>query len=199
MIIQFCGLSGSGKSTLARSVATTLKKNGNVIEILDGDEYRESLCRDLGFSKQDRSENIRRLAFVANKLSTHGIISIICAINPYDEIRKEVARRYKNVFLIHVDCSLDTLFKRDTKGLYMKAFLPDDHPNKINNLTGVNDPFEAPLNPDLYINTEKHTIEECCDKITAFILANHPQLSIAKKSADRFGITGAQPLRPASL
>lgn len=199
MIIQFCGLSGAGKSTLAKVSALKLQKKGYAIEILDGDEYRDSLCSDLGFSKKDRCENIRRLAFVANKLSGHGIISIICAINPYDEIRKEISTLYKKVFLVYVDCSLDTVLKRDTKGLYTKAFLPDGHPDKITNLTGVNDSFEAPLKPDVYVNTDKNNVEECSTKITRFILENHHQDPMAKKSFNRSGISGSQHLWSSSL
>lgn len=199
MIIQFCGLSGAGKSTLARVSALRLQKKGYAIEILDGDEYRDSLCSDLGFSKKDRCENIRRLAFVASKLSGHGIISIICAINPYDEIRREISMLYKKVFLVHVDCSLDTVLKRDTKGLYKRAFLPDEHPDKIANLTGVSDPFEVPLKPNVYVNTDKNNIEECGTKITSFILENHHQHPIAKRSSNISGISGTQHLWSSSL
>ena len=199
MIIQFCGLSGAGKSTLATVSALKLQKKGYEVEILDGDEYRDSLCSDLGFSKKDRCENIRRLAFVASKLSGHGIISIICAINPYDEIRKEISMLYKKVFLVHVDCSLDTVLKRDTKGLYMRAFLPDEHPDKVANLTGVSDPFEAPLRADVYVNTDRNNIEECGARITKFILEHHHHPPIPKKSPNRYGMSGTQDLWSSSL
>jgi adenylylsulfate kinase len=193
MIIQFCGLSGAGKSTLAKVSALKLQQKGYAVEILDGDEYRNSLCSDLSFSKRDRCENIRRLAIVASKLSGHGIISIICAINPYDEVRKEIAMIYKRVFLVHIDCSLDTVVKRDTKGLYKRALLPHQHPDKIMNLTGVSDLFEAPLVPDVYVNTDKNNIEECGDKITRFIIENHHQHPSTKKSTSKSGISGTQP------
>jgi adenylylsulfate kinase len=196
MILQFCGLSGAGKSTLAKISALKLKKMGYAVEILDGDEYRNSLCRDLGFSKIDRCENIKRLAFVASKLSGHGIISIICAINPYDEVRKEISSLHKGVFLVHIDCSLDTVFKRDTKGLYLRAFLPEGHPDKINNLTGVNDSFEVPAAPDVYVNTDKNDIEECGAAIIRFILENLP---IAKKSPARPDMLDSQHLWSSSL
>ena len=170
MIIQFCGLSGAGKTTLARAVGEKLDQQSYATEIIDGDEYRETLCRGLGFSKEDRFENMRRMAFVAGKLTRHGIISIICAINPYQEMRDEVHASYPNVKTIYIDCPLKTLEERDTKGLYFKASLPDDHPHKIKNLTGVNDVFEIPAQPDLYINTADHSIEECRDKIVDFTL-----------------------------
>lgn len=172
MIIQFCGLSGSGKTTLARLTEGILKKQGLKLEIIDGDEYRKTLCNGLGFSKEDRIENIKRMAFVAAQLSKHGIISIISAINPYEEIRQEIVAKYTNVKTIHIDCSVETLTARDTKGLYRKAFLPDKHPEKITNLTGINDTFEPPSHPDLYINTDKHSINDCVNEIVSFIQKN---------------------------
>jgi adenylylsulfate kinase len=173
MIIQFCGLSGSGKTTLAISVKELMQQKDIPVEIIDGDEYRKVLCADLGFSKEDRNQNIRRLAFVASKLSAHNIVTIICAINPYDSIRQEIVATYPNVKTVFISSNLDTLIGRDTKGLYKRALLPDGHPEKINNLTGVNDPFEVPLNPDLIINSDKETIEFSTKKLVEFILSNY--------------------------
>ena len=170
MIIQLCGLSGAGKSTLAGMVKKRLQDGGIPAEIIDGDDYRKMLCRDLGFSKADRCENIRRLGFVASKLSAHGIVSIISAINPYNEIRAELASSYKDVQTVFVDCPVSSLIKRDTKGLYAKALLPDDHCDKIFNLTGINDPFDIPTNPDLYINTFKKRKETCAGELFSFIV-----------------------------
>jgi adenylylsulfate kinase len=169
MIIQMCGLSGSGKSTLARAAEAILITQNIKVDILDGDEYRQTLCKGLGFSRQDRSENIRRMAFVARQLSRHGIVAIICAINPYDEIRREIAVNYPDVSTVHVDCTIEILKARDTKGLYQKAFLPKDHPDKINNLTGINDLFDIPEQPDLHINTDTDTIITCTNKLIHFI------------------------------
>jgi adenylylsulfate kinase len=171
MIIQFCGLSGVGKTTLAKATEKKLKKHDLLVEVIDGDEYRRTLCRDLGFSKEDRRENMRRLAFVAGKLSEYGIISIISAINPYEGVRKEIHQTYRNVKTIYIYCSLQTLKQRDTKGLYKKALLSDHHPDKITNLSGVNDPFEIPLHPDLFIDTDKFSVDDCTEKILDFILA----------------------------
>ena len=170
MILQFCGLSGAGKSTLARAIEIELQHAGVEIEILDGDEYRSTLCKDLGFTKEARNENIRRMTFVAHQLAKHGVVSVICAINPYDKLRKEIAAIYPDVKTVFIDCAVETLAVRDTKGLYRKAMLPDGHPEKINNLTGVNDPFEKPVDPDLYINTGKETVESAVKKITALIM-----------------------------
>jgi adenylylsulfate kinase len=172
MIIQFCGLSGSGKSTIARAAETELKKRHIEVEIIDGDEYRATLCNGLGFSRQDRLENIRRLAFVAHQLSKHGIVTVICAINPYEEMRQEISKTYPNVLTAFIDCSVETLKIRDTKGLYQKAFLPAEHPQRINNLTGINDPFDRPANPDIYINTDSETIISCVNKIVSSVTAH---------------------------
>jgi len=130
MIIQMCGLSGSGKSTLARSVETILKRRHVKVEILDGDEYRQTLCKGLGFSRHDRSENIRRMAFVARQLSKHGIVAIICAINPYEEVRREVAAHLPDVRTIHIDCSVEILKAPRYQGFISKSFLPEGHPEK---------------------------------------------------------------------
>ena len=170
MIIQFCGLSGSGKSTIAGRVKEVLNREGIRVEVIDGDEYRRVLCPDLGFSKQDRNQNIRRLGFVASKLSAFDIVAIICAINPYEEIRQEIKDNYPNVKTIFINCNLETLVQRDTKGLYHKALLPDGHPEKITNLTGINDPFELPDKPDLTLDTACESIDESVAKLSEFIV-----------------------------
>lgn len=172
MILLFCGLSGAGKSTLATSVKKKLTEDEIPVEVIDADEYRQIFFKDLSFSKKDRFENIRRLGFIANKFSSHHIITIVSAINPYDQIRKELVATYKNVKIIHIDCAIDVLIKRDTKGLYKKALLPDGHPDKIANLTGINDPFQAPDSPDLYINTNALDIRKSTNEICTFIMKN---------------------------
>jgi adenylylsulfate kinase len=170
MILQLCGLSGAGKSTLSGMIKIKLEECGIATEIIDGDDYRKMLCRDLGFSKADRCENIRRLGFVASKLSAHGIVAIISAINPYNEIRAELASSYKHVQTVFVDCALSTLIRRDTKGLYTKALLPDNHPDKIFNLTGINDPFDKPSHPDLHIHTSIKRKDTCAEELFSFIM-----------------------------
>lgn len=170
MIVQLCGLSGAGKTTLTAYVKERLKARGVKVEIIDGDEYRKTLCRDLGFSREDRLENIRRLAFVASRFSAHGVVAIISAINPYQELRNELKNTYKGVQTVFVECPLEVLIERDTKGLYKRALLPLDHPEKITNLTGVNDPFEVPQQADLTINTSIYTLEESIDMLSSFIL-----------------------------
>ena len=172
MILLFCGLSGSGKTTLAKSVEKRLAQDEIFIELIDADQYRQKLFKDLSFSKEDRFENIRRLGFIADKFSSHNIITIISAINPYDEIRRELVATYRNVKIVYVDCEVDVLIQRDTKGLYKKALLPDGHPDKITNLTGINDPFEAPDSPDLHINTHKMDVRQSTKAIYSFIMQN---------------------------
>jgi len=181
MIIQFCGLSGSGKTTLSRTVQGLLKEKNIAAEILDGDEYRRSLFTDLGFSREDRNCNIRRLAFLAGRFSAHNVISIISAINPFEGIRREVALAYPKVKTVFIDCGMAELMRRDTKNLYRKAMLPDDHPEKILNLTGVNDPFEPPHNPDLIINTNMESVEVSAGKLLQFILLHYEKRGLYKK------------------
>ena len=166
MFIQMTGLSGAGKTTIARSVAQRLLKKGYKVEIIDGDEYREGLCRDLGFSKEDRNTNIRRLGFVGKVLSRNNVITIMSAINPYESIREELNKNCgaKTVF---VNCTLDKCIERDVKGLYAKALS-----GEIANFTGVSDPYEAPLTPDLTLKTDSASVETSVDELERYILEN---------------------------
>jgi adenylylsulfate kinase len=168
-LFQMTGLSGAGKSSIANLLKDRLLGMNLKVEIIDGDEFRKILCADLGFSKDDRIENIKRLGFVANLLSRNEIITIIAAINPYNIARNELKTLY-DAKLIYLKCDVETLRKRDTKGLYERAFLPENHPDKIHNLTGVNDTFEEPENPDLVIDTSQETLEESLEKVLTFIV-----------------------------
>jgi adenylylsulfate kinase len=170
-LFQMTGLSGAGKSSIANLLKNRLLAMNIKVEIIDGDEFRKTLCSDLGFSKEDRIENIKRLGFVANLLSRNEIITIIAAINPYNLARNELKERY-HAKLIYVKCDVETLRQRDTKGLYERAFLPENHPDKIHNLTGVNDTFEIPENPDLVIDTSEENLEDSLRKVLDFILDN---------------------------
>lgn len=151
LFIQLTGLSGSGKTTLAVNTKKLLEEEHYKLEILDGDDYRKHLCRDLGFSKEDRLENIRRLGFIGLLLASHNIITIMAAVNPYEQMRQELKR--PNSRLIWIDCPIEILKTRDTKGLYKRAQLPDDNIDKITNLSGYNDPYETTVNYDLRIET----------------------------------------------
>lgn len=167
MIFQFTGLSGAGKTTLAKAVQRKLETLNHAVKVLDGDEVRKELSKDLGFSRADRVENMKRMGALANESKEE--LVIISAINPYQEARDWLKDKY-HAKLIWIDCSLEELVKRDTKGLYQRAMLPKEHHDKIHNLTGVNDPFELPLDADLKIETEHETIEESVEKIVSFVL-----------------------------
>jgi adenylylsulfate kinase len=169
MLIQLFGLSGAGKTTLAKAVKSELISKNFKVEIIDGDEYRKVICRDLSFSKDDRMENIRRLGFIGNILARNGVIAILSAISPYEAVREELKSKYQNVYTIWLECPIDELIKRDTKGLYYRALLPENDPEKINNLTGINDAFEIPVNPDLVINTSENDLNEAKSKLLNFI------------------------------
>jgi adenylylsulfate kinase len=171
LLIQLFGLSGAGKTTLAQAVKSELLNKNLKVEIIDGDEYRKVICKDLSFSKEDRMENIRRLGFIGNILARNGVIAILSAINPYEAVREELKSKYRNVYTIWLECPIDELIKRDTKGLYYRALLPVNDPNKINNLTGINDTFEMPVNPDLVINTSESDLNEAKSKLLNFIYA----------------------------
>ena len=170
VFIQMTGLSGSGKSTIAEAVKKLLEEKAYRVEIIDGDVYRKKLCRDLAFTREDRQENIRRLGFVANLLTTNKIITILAAINPYEAIRKELKDYGAHVKTVWVSCDLETLLKRDPKHLYRKAMLPDTHPDKIKNLTGINDPYEVPEKPDLVLHTDVESEAESAEKLYRFII-----------------------------
>jgi len=171
MIIQFCGLSGAGKTTLALAVKRLAEKKGIAVEVIDGDKYRKTLCKDLGFSKEDRFENLRRLTKVAAECSKKGMVAIISAIHPYREVRQGLKKLYPGrIKTVFVDCPLQVLMHRDTKGLYKRALLPDGDPDKLPNLTGVGDTFEKPLNPDLHLHTDLNSIKESSEELLEFIL-----------------------------
>lgn len=172
ILVQLTGLSGAGKTTLSYNVKRELQKRGWKTEIIDGDEYRETLCRDLGFSRADRIENIKRLGFVGTLLVKHGIIVLLAAVNPYEESRRRLKEKSDSVKIVWIDCDLETLRQRDTKGLYRRAFLPENHPDKLDNLTGVGDPFEIPRDADLTIKTDLETVAESSRKLLDFILAH---------------------------
>ena len=165
LTLWFTGLSGSGKSTLAQYLTPKLIAMGNKVEILDGDEVRENLSKGLGFSKEDRDTNIRRIGFVANMLARNGVVAITAAISPYREVRNEIRKKAQAPFVeIFVRCSLDALEERDTKGLYKKA-----RAGIIKNFTGVSDPYEEPESPEILVDSEKESIEESAEKILAYL------------------------------
>jgi sulfate adenylyltransferase/3'-phosphoadenosine 5'-phosphosulfate synthase len=159
--LWFTGLSGAGKSTLANALVPRLQALGRKVEILDGDEVRTNLSKGLGFSKEDRDTNIRRIGYVAQLLSRNGAFVITAAISPYREIRDEVRQRVGRDFVeVYAKCPLDALVARDVKGLYKKALA-----GEIKEFTGVSDPYEAPLNPEVVVETDRETVDQSVEKI----------------------------------
>jgi adenylyl-sulfate kinase len=160
--LWFTGLSGSGKSTLANLVADELRNRGHRVEILDGDEVRTNLSKGLGFSKEDRDTNIRRIGYVCKLLARNGVIAISAAISPYRDVRDEVRKMHDRFVEVFVECPLDTLVERDVKGLYKKAIA-----GEIKNFTGVSDPYEPPLKAELVVNSAKETREQSLANLLA--------------------------------
>jgi adenylylsulfate kinase len=162
--LWFTGLSGAGKTTLTEKLVPQLRERGIKVEVLDGDEVRTNLSKGLGFSKEDRDTNIRRIGYVARLLSRNGVGVIAAAISPYREIRDEVRRSVEGdgarFVEIYVKASLETLVQRDVKGLYKKALA-----GEIKQFTGVSDPYEEPLNPELVIESESETPEQSAARI----------------------------------
>jgi adenylyl-sulfate kinase len=148
--LWFTGLPCSGKSTLALLVAAELERRGRGVEILDGDLVRTHLTKGLGFSKEDRDENIRRIGFVCGLLSKHGAVAIAAAISPYRAIRDEVRSSIANFVEVYVNTPLEVCIQRDVKGMYKRALA-----GEMKNFTGVDDPYEAPLQPEIITETEK--------------------------------------------
>jgi adenylylsulfate kinase len=170
MVIQMTGLSGAGKSTIAERLLSRLQQASVLAEVMDADLYRQTLNKDLGFSAEDRKENMRRLGQLAAEKATDGRVVIIAAINPFEEIRRELKEKY-NAYLVWISCSTTVLIERDTKGLYKRALLPEGHPDKISNLTGINHPFDVPADPDLVIPTDQQSVEASVEQAFRFILS----------------------------
>ena len=163
--IWLTGLSGSGKSTVANLVAKRLREVGAKVEILDGDVVRTNLSKGLGFSKEDRDTNIRRIGFVCGLLSRHGVIAIAAAISPYSRVRDEVRATTTNFIEVFADCPLDTLIERDVKGLYKRALA-----GEIKNFTGVSDPYESPENPEVRIDSGAQTPNESAAAVWDYLV-----------------------------
>lgn len=158
------GLSGAGKTTIAKIVEAELKSRGLKIERLDGDVVRQSLTRDLGFSKEDRDKNIERVSFVARLLSRNGVGVIACFISPYQAVRDRVRAETTNFIEVFVDAPLDVCIQRDIKGMYAKAIA-----GEISNFTGVSDPYEPPIKPEIVIHTDHETPQESSAHIIDYL------------------------------
>jgi adenylyl-sulfate kinase len=173
--LWFTGLPCSGKSTIAALLAPELERRGHGVEVLDGDVVRTHLCKGLGFSREDRDENIRRIGFVAKLVSRHGAIVITAAISPYRSIRDEVRASMENFVEVYVNTPLEVCIRRDVKGMYKKALA-----GELKHFTGIDDPYEPPLNPELVIQTDKETPSASSGRI----LAGLEQMGLIERTSD---------------
>lgn len=158
--IWLTGLSGAGKTTITQALEKKLLEQGYGIEVLDGDVVRTNLTKGLGFSKEDRDENIRRIGFVANLLTRHGVIVLVSAISPYREIREEVRDKIGAFVEVFVNAPLSVCEGRDVKGLYQRA-----RSGEIKGFTGIDDPYEPPANPEVECRTDLEELEESVAKV----------------------------------
>ena len=168
--VWLTGLSGAGKTTVAQSIVHELRATDFNIELLDGDEVRTNLSKGLGFSKEDRDTNIRRIGYVSRLLSRNGVGVIASAISPYREVRDEVRQSITSdgseFIEVYVQCPIEVLVERDVKGLYKKALA-----GEIKEFTGVSDPYEEPLDPEVIVKTDSESIEESANRIIAALEA----------------------------
>ena len=158
--IWLTGLSGAGKTTLAERLTPELERRGHRVESLDGDVVRTHLSKGLGFTREDRDENIRRIAWVAALGTRHGATMLVSAISPYTDGRREAREQIGSFVEVYVKCSLDELIERDPKGLYARALA-----GEIENFTGVNDPYEAPVSPEIVVETDMESVEQSAARI----------------------------------
>jgi adenylylsulfate kinase len=167
VVLWFTGLSGSGKSTLAHAVEEELHQIGCRTIVLDGDNMRHGLCKDLDFSDESRKENIRRIGEVAKLFIESGVITLTAFISPFKEERDKVRKLLANQDLIeiYVKCPISVCEARDVKGMYKKA-----KANEIKNFTGISSPYEAPESPDLIVDTDQETLDESVDKVLGVLI-----------------------------
>jgi adenylyl-sulfate kinase len=162
--LWFTGLSGSGKTTMAKPIEQELRNRGLRVERLDGDIVRQSLTRDLGFSKEDRNKNIERVTFVAKLLTRNGVAVLCSFISPYRERRAKSRQEIGEFIEVYVECSVEECARRDVKGMYAKAFA-----GEIKEFTGVSDPYEPPESPEIVCNTAEETLEESVARVIAYL------------------------------
>lgn len=163
-VLWFIGLSGAGKTTTAQFAASKLREQGRRVELLDGDELRETICKGLGFSRKERFENIKRIAYVSKLLARNGVDVLVSAITPYHEMREFARSEIPGFVEIYVKCSLGECERRDVKGLYAKA-----RRGELKHFTGVSDPFEEPLHPDITICTSSSSVQDNCEAILSWL------------------------------
>ena len=162
--LWFTGLSGAGKSTLSTMLAEALRARGLKVEVLDGDEVRTNLSKGLGFNKEDRDTNIKRIGYVCKLLTRNGVVAISAAISPYREVRDFNREQIGDFIEIYVECSIEALTARDVKGLYKKALA-----GELKNFTGISDPYEPPLKPEITVDSERQGAEESLRMILDYL------------------------------
>jgi adenylyl-sulfate kinase len=166
-VLWLTGLSGAGKSTVAAKLAPALAERGHRVELLDGDEVRTNLCQGLGFSRQDRDTNIARIGYVAGKLAKHGVAVLVAAISPYRAARDQVRAQVDHFVEVHVAAPVQTCAQRDPKGLYAKALA-----GELKHFTGVSDPYEPPLAPEVVLHTETQSVDESVEQVLGWLQAH---------------------------
>lgn len=169
MVLWFTGLSGAGKTTTAREVARELREQGRRVELLDGDELRTTICRGLGFTREDRMENIRRIVYVAKLLARNGVIVLVSAITPYVDMRDYARSEIPEYVEVYVRCPLEECERRDVKGLYAKA-----RRNEIPQFTGISDPYDEPTQAEITIDTNQASLSENVARICSWVGAQRP-------------------------
>jgi adenylylsulfate kinase len=172
--VWLTGLSGAGKSTIAHALREHLAVNGLVnLTILDGDEVRASICKDLGFTREDRRANIRRIGFLGRTLAHRGIPNVVALISPYRKIRQEIREIIPAFIEVYVNCPLEVCEQRDVKGLYAKA-----RRDEIKLFTGIDDLYEPPVHPEVIVHTDRETVQESIQKIISFLLTHNYLIKI---------------------
>ncbi len=164
MVLWFTGMSGAGKTTLANQIELRIRRHGHRVAVLDGDVMRTKISKELGFSKQHRDENVRRLGELCEMLTRGGVIAIVAAISPYRESRDAIRSKVEDFIEVHVDCPLDVLVGRDPKGLYKRALA-----GELEHFTGISDPYEPPLNAEIIVDTSIETEEQSVEKIWSVV------------------------------
>ena len=167
-VLWLTGLSGAGKSTLAAKLGPALAERGHRVELLDGDEVRTNLCQGLGFSRADRDTNIARIGYVAGKLAKHGVAVLVAAISPYREARDQVRASVDSFVEVYVAAPVSTCAERDVKGLYAKALA-----GEIKNFTGVSDPYQAPLAPEITLHTDTEPVDDSVHHVLTWLQTHH--------------------------
>jgi len=164
-VIWLTGLPASGKTTIARQLEIRLKEIGRQVEVFDGDEVRKNLSSDLGFSKEDRKLHAKRVAYVSKVLARNGVVAVVALISPFREFRDDARNQIDDFVEVYVKCSVEACAKRDPKGLYKKAAS-----GEIKNLTGPQEPYEEPVNPEVTVDTERFTVEDSVKRILSTVL-----------------------------